>query len=288
MKKRKWILPVCIVGGVIAVGILVLVIAAGYMISRGYGMTKGNLHVREDTVYLIEEGDSAIVLSDRSKGQNMFEGLENGDEVLVFHDGVEETYPARTGVYYVLRLAKGDKNFQPDNEVLGIFQINPDEENPLERMETYSFEAQYIRTDAYCEGPPYPDAWIIRSVEELQTYYEKNKEMFDLERRENPLSDSTIGFLDACEKYDAAFFEKQALLMVICEEGSGSIRHKVDSVGTVDSNLTVNIERLVPEAGTDDMAEWHIFIELPAEVKDFSREDVMIFIDGEDRTIRTD
>ena len=77
--------------------------------------------------------------------------------------------------------------------------------------ETYAFEAQYIRTNGYSEDRSYPYHVVIDSKEELDAYYEANKELFDLERKEVVYADTTIGFLDACDKYDDAYFEKQLL-----------------------------------------------------------------------------
>ena len=51
--------------------------------------------------------------------------------------------------------------------------------------------------------------------------------------------------------------------MMVLEEGSGSIRHEVKSViKNPDGSFAVDIKRDVPEIGTDDMAEWHIFLEI--------------------------
>ncbi len=125
-----------------------------------------------------------------------------------------------------------------------------------------SFDAQYTRTDGYHEGFQYPKAVLIRSVEELRSYYESNKELYCLESRDNPGSDSTIGFLDACEKYDAAFFDQSMLVMVLLEEGSGSTRHTVDAVELTGTKLNIHIDTFVPEFCTCDMAQWHIFVEV--------------------------
>lgn len=89
------------------------------------------------------------------------------------------------------------------------------------------FVPQYIRTNGYYEDVEYPVVKIIRSVDELNSYYNENKEKYSLERREDPASDSTIGFLDACDKYNAEYFEKQILVMVLLEEGSGSVARTV-------------------------------------------------------------
>ena len=62
--------------------------------------------------------------------------------------------------------------------------------------------------------------------------------------------------------YDDNWFSSSKLVMVILEESSGSISHKVVQV----DEKNIKIERIIPMAGTCDMAEWHIFIELDKEL----------------------
>lgn len=68
---------------------------------------------------------------------------------------------------------------------------------------------------------------------------------------------------------------------LLLEEGSGSVRHKVESVimGT-DDMCYISIDTIVPEVGTDDMAEWHILIEPEADVDIASESDVIVYLDG--------
>lgn len=132
------------------------------------------------------------------------------------------------------------------------------------------FEAQYIRTNGYHEDVEYPFHTVIRSAGELTAYYDEYKDKYDLGRKEKVYSDTTIGFLDACDKYDEAFFSEKALVLVVLEEGSGSIRHEVTGLGEADEKLHIYIESIVPEACTDDMAAWHIIVavnkdDLPSE-----------------------
>ena len=138
-----------------------------------------------------------------------------------------------------------------------------------------SFSAQYIRTDGYHEDEIYPVVTVIRSDEELNAYYSANKDRYYLERRDQVYADSSIGFLDACDKYDPAYFEDQILVLVLLQEGSGSIQHKVEDVKSdAEGKLSVSIRSIAPEVGTDDMAQWHIFIEL-AKVSD----NVTVYLD---------
>lgn len=129
------------------------------------------------------------------------------------------------------------------------------------------FKAQYIRMNGIDEDVIYPTALIIRSVEELKEYC-KNI--------------STEEFLKACDKYNENYFENQVLVLVAIQEGSGSISHNVKSLttkGIVTGNemtykLTIEIEYIVPEAGTCDMAQWHFIIEPKAMVYVESNEDI--------------
>ena len=143
------------------------------------------------------------------------------------------------------------------------------------------FAVQYIRTNGYTRGAVYPEVAFILRPEELQSYYTGNKDRFDLESRESYGSDYTIGFLDACEKYDDEYFEENYLILVALEEPSGSIHHEVERV-TVDfsgQDTEIYIRRIVPEVGTSDMAQWHIFVELQKHgVTEYSG-DVQVYID---------
>lgn len=129
----------------------------------------------------------------------------------------------------------------------------------------FDFEVQYIRTDGYHDGAVFPRTVKISSVEELNAYYEANKEMYDFSHKEKVYSDTTVGFVDAIEKYDEAFFEESFLLFALLEEGSGSVRHEVKGLerDSADGSILVVVDRFVPEWCTADMAEWHIILELP-------------------------
>ena len=167
-------------------------------------------------------------------------------------------------------------------ELWAQFSVSRTDDADKDIKKTFiDFEAQYIRTNGYHEDVEYPVVKVIRSVDELNTYYNANKDKYDLKRNEKVYSDTKIGFLDACDKYTAEYFKNQILVMVLLEEGSGSIRHNVDNVkyGS-DGKLYVSIRRDVPEAGTDDMAEWHILVEPEKDITVASESDVVIYLDG--------
>ena len=151
----------------------------------------------------------------------------------------------------------------PSSDSSGEKSVEPAEQN-------VEFKAVYVRTDGYHDGEKYPRACWITSPDEVQKYYEANKDKYYLESVEHPYSDQTIGFLDAVQGYDDAFFHDHDLIFVVLEEGSGSIRHEVTGVKALRlddgrCSLQTEITRLLPGVGTDDMAEWHVIIEVPKE-----------------------
>ena len=267
--KRKWL---WILGGMCVAVALGFLVTLWYLSYKSLSMTIGRVLVAQNGTYMLIDGNSPIALSNRQKNDKLFEGLENGDKVWVLHDGIEETYPARTGAYAVWKLEDGDMDDIPKGvldtlrELGWVAQVESNESVVQEAStKSVAFEAQYIRTNGYHESMEYPVVRVIHSAEELKEYYESNKEVYDLERRDKVYADTTIGFLDACDKYNESYFKNQVLVLVLLEEGSGSIRHEVTEVELVQINqeqeLAVNITTKVPEIGTDDMAEWHIFVE---------------------------
>ena len=143
--------------------------------------------------------------------------------------------------------------------------------------QSWLYQTQYIRTDGGDESSQYPSYVIIHSRAELEQYYEDNKMVYDLEHHEQVYSDTTIGFLDAKEQYDDAFFADRDLIILVLEEGSGSIRHEVNSIRPYyDNTWQLTVRRITPEVCTDDMAQWHLLIEVQ---KNLIAEDETIIVD---------
>ena len=218
--------------------------------------------------HLLVINNSVTVLRDVSDLFSPFDCIQTGDKLLVFHDVVQETYPSRTDAYYVIRLEMGKFSDIPDKVIANLSQLgwlNGVSYTPLKPDDgerRVPFGVQYIM-DTHSPSDTSHDVTVIRSVKELQAYYEKGKNAFDLERRdENQYYDYSIGFLDACDKYDDAYFEDHILLLLRIGTGSGSHRFRItDMLLAENGTLTVDVATLVPEVGTCDMAGWHIFIE---------------------------
>ncbi len=180
------------------------------------------------------DGESASLTAFKIGGDNYFR-LRDLGEALDFYVGYSE---AMKTVYI-----SGARGYEREDEPDGV-----------------RFSAKYIRTNGWHDGVSYPVVTLIDSAEALRRYYEENREKYDFSHKETVYADTTVGFVDAIEGYDAAWFETHQLLLVLLEEGSGSVRHAVTKV-TARPAASVMIDRLIPEVGTDDMAEWHILIE---------------------------
>lgn len=109
MKKKKLriVIPASIIG-VLLLAVLTVVIVFGVMIHQGYGLTIGRCLVAESGSYMLIDGNSPVVMTDRSSGKDLFSELSTGDKIFVVHDGIAESYPGQTGAYFCLRLEEGD------------------------------------------------------------------------------------------------------------------------------------------------------------------------------------
>jgi len=124
------------------------------------------------------------------------------------------------------------------------------------------FKAQNVRSEGYVrayapyiEGVEYPIITIISSRAELKLYCDIYERGYNLAA---PPPEPT-GLFDVIGDYPDDYFKGNFLVLVLLEETSGSIRHRVERI---EGNGNIIITRLVPEIGTADMAQWHIIIEL--------------------------
>lgn len=105
MKKYKWLIVTVCVLLVLAVGAYGVI---SFLDHRAVGISTGRCLVSAHGDYLLIEGNSPTVMSDRSAGGNLFGDLTSGDEILVIHDLILETYPGQTGAYFCWKLSDGD------------------------------------------------------------------------------------------------------------------------------------------------------------------------------------
>ena len=88
-------------------------------------------------------------------------------------------------------------------------------------------------------------SYIIESLNELNEYVSNTYNNFD----------------DSVAKYDDAYFQESALVIVEIAKSSGSYKLKMSSVKIDDSTMVVKYKTNSPQYVTHDMAYWHIVIE---------------------------
>ncbi len=268
MKNKKWILPVCIVAAAAVLCIGAVLIFDAVLNAQGYSVSVGRLYFSDDGTYLIDGDDKATLVYDCTDNAELFKGYESGDKIILFHDGVDESFPARTGGYRIFRLSKSDRDYTPPDEALGV---GSQDIYYVGATRNVGFEAQYIRTDMPNYEADFPIVTVIHSKDELTAYYDSNKDKLGLGKQGG-------AFDLALKKYDEAFFENNALVFVVLEEGSGSISHNVETVKIDDDGkLHINILSISPEVGTCDMAYWHIMVAVPKQDAPDSSEDILVY-----------
>jgi len=142
----------------------------------------------------------------------------------------------------------------------------PSTNDPVDQDDVSTIKVVYNRIDwrDYME-----DTSLIKSVEELQEYYENLKAV-----NYNDLDEELVWRLTG-DQYNNAFFENNFLVLVTLAEGSGSISHEVTAITEDNGVITINLDRNLPGFGTADMAGWLITIELSNDYSAESAEVVM-------------
>lgn len=84
-----------------------LCLCAGIMAAKGLAFRVGRCVVTGEGDCLLLMDNAPVLLGGRTPFGRAFGSYATGDLLLVLHDGVSESWPGRTGCYFVLRLQKG-------------------------------------------------------------------------------------------------------------------------------------------------------------------------------------
>lgn len=265
MKRLKWIIPLAVV---------VLLAAAVLSFLAGKGISTGYCVVADNGSRLIVLGNSPVRLSNRCLSEDALYKFDTGDKLLVLHDGIQETYPGSTAAYFCIKIGEGSAKDIPEDVFVGLYELNwlsgayleaigitppkiEEDTSPEETISSdapsYYFTTQYARTNAMGEVDDFPAVIVLNTFDELSAYIEDNRELFDLESE----------FIAAAARYDEGYFLRQNLVLIRLEEGSGSIRHELTDVRRNDlGRWQLSLDRVTPAEQTDDMAQWHILLEV--------------------------
>lgn len=124
---------------------------------------------------------------------------------------------------------------------------------------TSTYNHQFIKT-TYMDDLEIKNK--LSSKEELNTFYEKYKDTLYLEHREKVYADSTIGFIDAIEKYDEEYFKENNLVIIYLTEASGSITHDIKDISISEETINIDIVKKSTQYLTWDMAGWLLILEV--------------------------
>ena len=102
-KKKKKLIPI-----IVFVFILVCIVGAVlYMNAKSLTVSSGLYLKADNGSHMLIVNQTPIQLSNRTDNQNIFNMLTDGDRILVLHDGIAESYPAKTGLYALLKRSDG-------------------------------------------------------------------------------------------------------------------------------------------------------------------------------------
>lgn len=250
--KRKILVILATIVAILLLLFAICFVVFGIASFKGYGVMEGKVLVTNTGYMIIDEDNSPITMSNQSENEEIFKGLTSGDKILIVHDGIQESFPAGTGVYYCKKLYDGEYKDLPEQVIVSLIELGYIDTPPATQTDM-TFSATSYRSYNTPSGIKFPQIRVIKSVEDLNNYVKEFNNEFSKE----------------CEKYDEKYFEEKPLIIVILEEGSLSITHTVtDLKMSDDGKLYVYIDVNVPEAGDCAMAYWHILIEPDKKITD--------------------
>lgn len=102
--KKKILIPIIILA-------VILILAGGvfgYLATNSMSFSTGRCMVTSNGSIMILLDNSPIKMSNCSNNEELYEGLKTGDLIKILHDGIQESYPGGTGVYYCKKLEDGN------------------------------------------------------------------------------------------------------------------------------------------------------------------------------------
>ena len=108
---------------ILLIVLALLVIGAAALIVSGLTPASGYVIAADNGSFLIVLDDSPVVMSNRTKDDNLFVGLQTGNEILILRDGIAESYPAQTGVYFCMNISAGSPDKIPQHIIDSLTEL---------------------------------------------------------------------------------------------------------------------------------------------------------------------
>lgn len=116
MRKTRLLIGILCVAAVLVVGVL-------FMAKHSISFSTGTCIVSDKDRYLIVMDNSPVSMHQRSGKKSIFPELDTGDKIFIVHDGVAESYPGKTGLYFILKLSDGDINDVPEEIISELREL---------------------------------------------------------------------------------------------------------------------------------------------------------------------
>lgn len=118
--KKKILISLCLILSIV----IILSVSSVFVISRySLSASKGLYLSAENNTPMMIQMNSPIKLNNLTDNENLFADLSDGDEILVIHDGIQESYPGATGIYAVFKLTDGDLRDIPENVLASLNEL---------------------------------------------------------------------------------------------------------------------------------------------------------------------
>ncbi|MBQ8210251.1 MAG: hypothetical protein IJZ35_06700 [Clostridia bacterium] len=260
MKKKMWLIPV----GIVAVVILVVVGAMGYMRANSLSFSVGQSLVANNGEYIMVLDDSPVCMSNVNDKEGLFDNIGNGDKILVLHDGINDTYPGKTGAYAVFKLDDG-----------AVSDISKSVLSQLTEMGWLSAEVYKLDNNLYAGGAFEVTGSKVTFINDQTALYEKslnfdkmdtdsifNIPVFKFETMQDAedfiaffedeyLSDGAHGdiddFKDKIKAMGDEYFDEYTVFVMYVITGSGATDVDVHSVYNDGENLCIHVAKTTLE-----------------------------------------
>ena len=227
----------------------------------------------QDGRCLLIVDQSPIVLSQRGKNDTAFADFSTGDRLLVLHDGVQETYPANTGVYGIWKTGSGSVTDIPQQVINSLGEMgwqfegvdptytvftcedlvdcsvswaNYDDSAPL-------FLGGLNRDKMYISSVQHLPIFMFESLQELQSFQNGIGSQLSLTQG----YDEIPAFTAVTAHMDESYFEKYTLFAVYVQANSCSYRYGINHVWISGDTLCIHAQRTDDAADGDTaMAGW--------------------------------
>ena len=265
--KKKIILTLLIVLGVM---FLVLLSAVAVIIIKDQSIGLGRIFIIDDGSYMLVTDKSLTKMNDLSDGNDVFEGMTNGDLVMIGHTAVAQSYPSQTGVYWCIKLQSGGRADIPNDIITDLYHLGWISEMRYTILNIRDFSYASVGGRIYDELSefPSPNVAVIHSLEELEDYYSR-------------MGDGEHTSLSFSEDYNEEFFKTQMLVMIILKSEVTMSKTHIKSIGVMpDENLVIFMER-EGEDFVETNSQWLYEIEFEKDIFFGDESDIVIWCDGE-------